>query len=158
MAQGSGNGRTASAGMPSDSFAGFLLFLGCTGKSAQIPLRDVAPGRDGRSHSGFRVIHAATMVTAGVYLVVRLSPLFAILPEVPMTITVIGPSPPLGGDRGTFPERHQEGPRLFGRFPARLYVHGRGVAAFDASIFHVFTHAFFKAVFLGAGAVITCRG
>lgn len=144
------------AGMPLLTLAGFLLFLGCTGKSAQIPLVTWLPDAMAGPTPVSALIHAATMVTAGVYLVVRLSPLFAILPEVLMTITVIGLLTALWAAIAGLFQNDIKKVLAYSTISQLGYMFmAAGVAAFDASIFHVFTHAFFKAaLFLGAGAVI----
>src|SRR5574344_199404 len=144
------------AGMPLLTLAGFLLFLGCTGKSAQIPLVTWLPDAMAGPTPVSALIHAATMVTAGVYLVVRLSPLFAILPEVLMTITVIGLLTALWAAIAGLFQNDIKKVLAYSTISQLGYMFmAAGVAAFDVSIFHVFTHAFFKAaLFLGAGAVI----
>ena len=102
------------------------------------------------------LIHAATMVTAGVFMVCRLSPMFEYAPDRLAFVTVIGAATALlRRHRRPGPERHQARHRLFDLQPARLHVLRRRRLAYGAAMFHLFTHAFFKALlFLGAGSVI----
>ena len=134
-----------------------LLFIGAMGKSAQLFLHTWLPDAMEGPTPVSALIHAATMVTAGVFLVCRMSPLFEYAPEAKTFIIVYRRlDGVLRGDRGPGAERHQARDRLFDLFAAWLHVRGRRRrASIGAAMFHLFTHAFFKAMlFLGAGSVI----
>ena len=126
------------------------------GKSAQLGPAHLAARRHGGPDAGLALIHAATMVTAGVFMVARLSPLFERADVALTVVTFVGANDRLlRGDHRLRAERHQAGDRLFDLQPARLHVLRLGVSAYSAGIFHLMTHAFFKALlFLGAGSVI----
>lgn len=133
-----------------------LLFVGATGKSAQIPLYVWLPDAMAGPTPVSALIHAATMVTAGVYMVARFSFLYAQVEIAGLVVAWVGVLTALIA-------------AIFGMFQndikkilaystvsqlGYMFV-GVGVAAYSAGIFHVFTHAFFKALlFLGAGSVI----
>jgi NADH-quinone oxidoreductase subunit L len=132
------------------------LFLGCAGKSAQIPLYVWLPDAMAGPTPVSALIHAATMVTAGVYLVARLSMVFVLSPFAMATVTVIGALTAIfAASIGLF--QHDLKKVLAYSTVSQLgfMFIGVGVGAFSAGFFHVFTHAFFKAcLFLGAGSVI----
>jgi NADH-quinone oxidoreductase subunit L len=99
------------------------------------------------------LIHAATMVTAGVFMVCRLSPMFEQSDTALAVVTLVGAATAyLRGDRRHRAERHQARDRLFDLLPARLHVFAAGVGAYSAAMFHLFTHAFFKALLFLAPA------
>ena len=100
-----------------------LLFLGAVGKSAQIPLFPwLADAMEGPTPVS-ALIHAATMVTAGVYLMCRINPILHLAPDAAHVVAWIGVATALRrGDDRLRPERHQEGPRLLDGLPARLHV------------------------------------
>jgi hypothetical protein len=105
------------------------------------------------------LIHAATMVTAGVYMVARSHPIFTHAPIAMETSRSSACDRVLRRHHRPGAERHQESFRLLHRFAARLHVPGRGRGRVLAGIFHLMTHAFFKALlFLGAGSVIHALG
>ncbi len=136
--------------------ATLLLFVGATGKSAQFPLHVWLPDAMEGPTPVSALIHAATMVTAGVYMVARFSPLYS-LSEVAMAVVVI---------IGTFTALFAATMALVNNDIKRVLAYstisqlgymfiGVGVGAYAAGIFHLMTHAFFKALlFLGAGSVM----
>lgn len=137
-----------------------LLFFGCTGKSAQIPLHLWLPDAMAGPTPVSALIHAATMVTAGIYLIARLSPVFAGA-EV-LGAPVLGLVAVVGGLTAFFAGAAAIGQDDIKKVLAYSTVSqlgymflGVGALAMGAAVFHLVTHAFFKAVlFLGAGAVI----
>jgi len=142
--------------MPLLSVAGILFFVGCTGKSAQIPLLTWLPDAMAGPTPVSALIHAATMVTSGVYLVARLSNLFVLCPDVLNVILVVGALTAFWAAFAGLFQNDIKKVLAYSTISQLGYMFmAAGVSAFDASIFHVFTHAFFKAsLFLGAGAVI----
>ena len=138
------------------SLAGVLFFIGCTGKSAQIPLLTWLPDAMAGPTPVSALIHAATMVTSGVYLLARLGSMFAVLPQVLTIIVVVGMLTAFWAAVSGLFQNDIKKVLAYSTISQLGYMFmAAGVCAFDASIFHVFTHAFFKAaLFLGAGAVI----
>ena len=138
------------------SVAGALFFIGCTGKSAQIPLLTWLPDAMAGPTPVSALIHAATMVTSGVYLLARLGNMFCILPDLLMMITLVGMFTAFWAAVAGLLQNDIKKVLAYSTISQLGYMFmAAGVCAFDASIFHVFTHAFFKAaLFLGAGAVI----
>jgi NADH-quinone oxidoreductase subunit L len=132
------------------------LFLGCAGKSAQIPLYIWLPDAMAGPTPVSALIHAATMVTAGVYLVARTHAIFLLSPAAMAVVAVTGVlTALLAASIGLF--QHDLKKVLAYSTVSQLgfMFIGVGVGAFAAGFFHVFTHAFFKAcLFLGAGSVI----
>ena len=132
------------------------LFLGCAGKSAQIPLYIWLPDAMAGPTPVSALIHAATMVTAGVYLVARMHFVFLLSPAAMAVVAVTGVCTALlAASIGLF--QHDLKKVLAYSTVSQLgfMFIGVGVGAFAAGFFHVFTHAFFKAcLFLGAGSVI----
>ena len=133
-----------------------LLFLGAAGKSAQIPLYVWLPDAMAGPTPVSALIHAATMVTAGVYLVARLHFLFALAPVASTTVAVIGAATALLAATIAVAQNDFKKVLAYSTVSQLGYMFvGVGVGAYGAGIFHVFTHAFFKAcLFLGSGAVI----
>ncbi len=133
-----------------------LLFLGATGKSAQIPLYVWLPDAMEGPTPVSALIHAATMVTAGVYMVARSAPLFELAP---LSLTVVAW---IGGLTAVFAASIALVQNDIKRIVAYSTISqlgymflGCGVGAYAAAIFHLMTHAFFKALlFLGSGSVI----
>jgi len=133
-----------------------FFFLGAAGKSAQIPLYVWLPDAMAGPTPVSALIHAATMVTAGVYLVARSSVLFALSPVGSATVAGIGALTALFA--ATIALRQQDIKKVLAYSTVSqlgyMFV-GVGVGAYAAGIFHLMTHAFFKALlFLGSGAVI----
>jgi NADH-quinone oxidoreductase subunit L len=135
---------------------GLALFLGCTGKSAQIPLYVWLPDAMAGPTPVSALIHAATMVTAGVYLVCRLSFVFVLSPFTMMVIAVTGAATALFAATIALVQNDIKKVLAYSTVSQLGFMFlGVGVGAFTAGFFHVFTHAFFKAcLFLGAGSVI----
>ena len=133
-----------------------FITLGVTGKSAQFPLYIWLPDAMAGPTPVSALIHAATMVTAGIFLVCRLSNLIVLLPVVMNTIAFIGAFTALFAALMAITQRDIKKILAYSTVSQLGYmVLACGVGAFSTAIFHVFTHAFFKALlFLGAGAVI----
>jgi NADH-quinone oxidoreductase subunit L len=135
---------------------GLALLLGCTGKSAQIPLYVWLPDAMAGPTPVSALIHAATMVTAGVYLVCRLNFVFVLSPFVMTVIAVIGVLTALVAATIALAQNDIKKVLAYSTVSQLGFMFlGVGTYAFAAGFFHVFTHAFFKAcLFLGAGSVI----
>lgn len=133
-----------------------LLFIGATGKSAQIPLFVWLPDAMAGPTPVSALIHAATMVTAGVYMVARCSILFASAPTILTVVAVIGILTALFAASIGLVQNDIKKVLAYSTISQLGYMFlACGVGAFSAGIFHVMTHAFFKALlFLGAGSVI----
>jgi NADH-quinone oxidoreductase subunit L len=133
-----------------------FLFLGCAGKSAQIPLYVWLPDAMAGPTPVSALIHAATMVTAGVYLVCRLSDVFILSPTAMAVIAITGALTALLAASIALVQNHMKRILAYSTVSQLGFMFAAvGVGAFSAGIFHVFTHAFFKAcLFLGAGAVM----
>jgi NADH-quinone oxidoreductase subunit L len=141
---------------PFAAVIGILLFIGCTGKSAQIPLFTWLPDAMAGPTPVSALIHAATMVTAGVYLVARMSFLFVLSDVAMMVVAVVGVLTALMA--ATIGMAQNDIKRVLAYSTVSqlgfMFV-AVGVGAYAAGIFHLMTHAFFKALlFLGSGAVI----
>ncbi len=136
--------------------ASLFLFLGCTGKSAQIPLYMWLPDAMAGPTPVSALIHAATMVTAGVYLCCRMSPVFHQSPTAMATIAIIGALTALLAASIALVQNQMKRILAYSTVSQLGFMFAAvGCGAFTAGIFHVFTHAFFKAcLFLGAGAVM----
>jgi NADH-quinone oxidoreductase subunit L len=138
------------------SLATLLLFIGATGKSAQIPLYVWLPDAMEGPTPVSALIHAATMVTAGVYMIGRNAVLFSHTPETLQIVAVVGAATALMA--GTIGLVQNDIKRVLAYSTVSqlgLMFLAMGVGAFGAGIFHLYTHAFFKAcLFLGSGAVI----
>jgi NADH-quinone oxidoreductase subunit L len=138
------------------SLATLLLFVGATGKSAQIPLYVWLPDAMEGPTPVSALIHAATMVTAGVYMIGRNAVLFSHAPETLAIVAGIGVATALMA--GTIGMVQNDIKRVLAYSTVSqlgLMFVAMGVGAFAAGIFHLYTHAFFKALlFLGSGAVI----
>src|SRR6266404_611021 len=133
-----------------------LLFLGAVGKSAQIPLYVWLPDAMAGPTPVSALIHAATMVTAGVYMVVRSNALYRLAPGAMMVVALIGALTALFA--ATIGIRQWDIKKVLAYSTVSqlgfMFI-GVGVGAFTAGLFHLLTHAFFKAcLFLGSGSVI----
>jgi NADH-quinone oxidoreductase subunit L len=133
-----------------------FLFLGVTGKSAQVPLYIWLPDAMAGPTPVSALIHAATMVTAGVYLMCRLSPVFLHSDTAMMVIAVVGTITALLAASIAVVQHEMKKILAYSTVSQLGFmVAACGVGAFSAGFFHVFTHAFFKAcLFLGAGSVM----
>ncbi len=133
-----------------------FLFLGCTGKSAQIPLYVWLPDAMAGPTPVSALIHAATMVTAGVYLVARTSVLFALAPTTGMVVAGVGALTALFAATIGLRQYDIKKVLAYSTVSQLGYMFlAVGTGAWAAGIFHLVTHAFFKALlFLGAGSVI----
>ena len=133
-----------------------LLFVGATGKSAQIPLYVWLPDAMEGPTPVSALIHAATMVTAGVYMIGRNAVLFSHAPETLTIIAVIGAATALMAGTIGMVQNDIKRVLAYSTVSQLGYMFlAMGVGAYSAGIFHLFTHAFFKALlFLGSGAVI----
>jgi NADH-quinone oxidoreductase subunit L len=138
------------------SLIALFLFIGATGKSAQIPLFVWLPDAMAGPTPVSALIHAATMVTAGVYMVGRCSILFASAPAIMTVVAVIGVVTALFAASIGMVQNDIKKVLAYSTISQLGYMFlAMGVGAFSAGIFHVMTHAFFKALlFLGAGSVI----
>jgi NADH-quinone oxidoreductase subunit L len=138
------------------SLAALLLFIGATGKSAQIPLYTWLPDAMEGPTPVSALIHAATMVTAGVYMIGRNAVLFSHAPETMMIVAVIGALTALMAGTIGLVQNDIKRVLAYSTVSQLGYMFlAMGVGAFGAGIFHLYTHAFFKALlFLGSGAVI----
>jgi NADH-quinone oxidoreductase subunit L len=133
-----------------------LLFLGACGKSAQIPLYVWLPDAMAGPTPVSALIHAATMVTAGVYLVARCSALFVLAPDALTLVAWIGAGTAIFAATIGLAQNDIKKVLAYSTVSQLGYMFlACGVGAFSAGMFHVFTHAFFKAcLFLGSGSVI----
>ncbi len=133
-----------------------FLFLGCVGKSAQIPLYVWLPDAMAGPTPVSALIHAATMVTAGVYLVARSHFLFAIAPAASLTVVAIGALTALFAATIALKQWDIKKVLAYSTVSQLGYMFvGVGAGAYVAGVFHLITHAFFKALlFLGSGSVI----
>jgi NADH-quinone oxidoreductase subunit L len=134
----------------------FLLFVGAMGKSAQLILHTWLPDAMEGPTPVSALIHAATMVTAGVFLVCRMSPLMEFAPEATAFITVIGACTAFFAATVGLVQNDIKRVIAYSTCSQLGYMFvAAGVGMYSAAMFHLFTHAFFKAMlFLGAGSVI----
>ena len=133
-----------------------FLFLGCTGKSAQIPLYTWLPDAMAGPTPVSALIHAATMVTAGVYLVARTNVLFSLAPVSSTVVAGIGALTALFAATIALRQYDIKKVLAYSTVSQLGYMFiGVGTGAYASGVFHLVTHAFFKALlFLGAGSVI----
>ena len=135
---------------------GVLLFIGATGKSAQIPLLTWLPDAMAGPTPVSALIHAATMVTAGVYLVVRSNAIYQMSPTAMWIIAIIGAATAIFAASIAIAQNDIKKVLAYSTVSQLGFMFlAAGVGAFTVAIFHVMTHAFFKALlFLGSGSVI----
>jgi NADH-quinone oxidoreductase subunit L len=139
--------------------AAALLLGGALGKSAQLPLQVWLPDAMAGPTPVSALIHAATMVTAGVYLIARTHVLFELAPVVQSTVAIIGAATLLLAGFSALTQRDIKRVLAYSTISQIGYMFlALGVGAWSAAIFHLITHAFFKALlFLGAGVVILAQ-
>ena len=144
----------------SASLVGILLFIGATGKSAQIPLHVWLPDAMAGPTPVSALIHAATMVTAGVYLVARMSGVYLQAPEASAVIAIVGVATAFFAATIAVVQTDIKKVLAYSTVSQLGFMFlALGVGAYGVAIFHVVTHAFFKAcLFLGAGSVIHALG
>jgi NADH-quinone oxidoreductase subunit L len=143
-------------GTPSLTAIALLLFLGAAGKSAQLPLYPwLADAMEGPTPVS-ALIHAATMVTAGVYLMCRISPILHLAPDAAHTVAIIGAATAFLGATIACAQDDIKKILAYSTISQLGYMFlAAGVGAYVAAIFLMLTHAFYKALlFLGAGSVI----
>ena len=147
---------TFEVGGPTITLITLMLFLGCTGKSAQIPLYTWLPDAMAGPTPVSALIHAATMVTAGVYLVARSNVLFAMAPVSSAVVAGVGALTALFAATIALKQWDIKKIIAYSTVSQLGYMFlGVGVGAYASGIFHLATHAFFKALmFLAAGSVI----
>src|ERR1700722_6869334 len=143
-------------GDPIITAATLLLFIGACGKSAQIPLYVWLPDAMEGPTPVSALIHAATMVTAGVYMVARSNALFVLAPTSMKTVAIVGALTAVFAASIGLVQNDIKRVLAYSTVSQLGYMFlALGVGAFAAGVFHVFTHAFFKALlFLGSGSVI----
>jgi NADH-quinone oxidoreductase subunit L len=154
--------------MPSDTIAhagvltiiAILLFIGAIGKSAQIPLYVWLPDAMEGPTPVSALIHAATMVTAGVYMVARMHPLFSRAPIAMLVVAIVGAATAFYAATIGLVQTDIKKVLAYSTVSQLGYMFlGCGVGAYAAGIFHLMTHAFFKGLlFLAAGSVIHAMG
>ncbi|HEY1745996.1 MAG TPA: NADH-quinone oxidoreductase subunit L [Xanthobacteraceae bacterium] len=133
-----------------------LLFMGAMGKSAQFLLHTWLPDAMEGPTPVSALIHAATMVTAGVFMVARLSPLFALSPTASVVVTIVGATTAIFAASIALVQNDIKRIIAYSTCSQLGYMFcAMGVGAYSIGMFHLFTHAFFKALlFLGSGSVI----
>jgi len=147
-------------GMTVAGFITLCMFIGATGKSAQIPLFVWLPDAMAGPTPVSALIHAATMVTAGVYMVVRSNLLFQLAPATSGLMAFVGCATALMAATIALAQTDIKKVLAYSTISQLGYMFlACGVGAYTAAVFHVFTHAFFKALlFLGSGSVIHAMG
>jgi NADH-quinone oxidoreductase subunit L len=133
-----------------------LLFVGATGKSAQIPLYTWLPDAMAGPTPVSALIHAATMVTAGIYMIARSNILYTMAPATQAVVAIIGLATAIFAATIALKQNDIKKVLAYSTVSQLGYMFlGLGVGAYTGAVFHVMTHAFFKALlFLGAGSVI----
>ncbi len=135
---------------------GILLFIGATGKSAQIPLYVWLPDAMAGPTPVSALIHAATMVTAGIYMIGRMNFVYTLAPEALIVVATVGALTAIFAASIGFAQNDIKKVLAYSTVSQLGYMFlGMGTGAYTAGIFHLMTHAFFKAcLFLGSGSVI----
>src|SRR5688572_3496962 len=133
-----------------------LLFVGATGKSAQVPLYTWLPDAMAGPTPVSALIHAATMVTAGIYMIARSNILYTLAPLSLVVVAIVGLATAILGATIALKQNDIKKVLAYSTVSQLGYMFlGLGVGAYTGAVFHVMTHAFFKALlFLGAGSVI----
>ena len=137
-----------------------LLFIGAMGKSAQIPLYTWLPDAMAGPTPVSALIHAATMVTAGIYMIARSNLLYTLAPSTMTLVAIIGLATAIFAASIALKQNDIKKVLAYSTVSQLGYMFlGLGVGAYTGAVFHVMTHAFFKALlFLGAGSVIHAMG
>ena len=153
-------GQAGYFGMSLVGFVTLLMFIGATGKSAQIPLYVWLPDAMAGPTPVSALIHAATMVTAGVYMVARFNFLFSMAPETMLVVATVGALTALFAATIGTAQNDIKRVLAYSTVSQLGYMFTAvGVGAYSAGVFHLMTHAFFKAcLFLGSGSVIHAMG
>ncbi len=143
-------------GMPMAFWIGLCLFIGATGKSAQIPLYVWLPDAMAGPTPVSALIHAATMVTAGVYMVARLHALYMLAPVVLAIVAIVGAATALFAAIIGFAQNDFKKVLAYSTVSQLGFMFvGVGTGNFSSGVFHLYTHAFFKAgLFLCAGSIM----
>jgi len=153
---GAVTGAPYALGLPLASFIALCFFVGAMGKSAQIPLYVWLPDAMAGPTPVSALIHAATMVTAGVYMVVRSNVIYQLAPGVSLFVAVIGAATAIFAASIGIAQTDIKKVLAYSTVSQLGYMFlAAGLGAYSAALFHVMTHAFFKALlFLGSGSVI----
>ncbi|HYX26104.1 MAG TPA: NADH-quinone oxidoreductase subunit L, partial [Thermoanaerobaculia bacterium] len=157
---GAVTGAPYALGLPLASFIALCFFVGAMGKSAQIPLYVWLPDAMAGPTPVSALIHAATMVTAGVYMVVRSNVIYQLAPGVSQFVAVIGAATAIFAATIAIAQTDIKKVLAYSTVSQLGYMFlAAGLGAYSAALFHVMTHAFFKALlFLGSGSVIHAMG
>jgi NADH-quinone oxidoreductase subunit L len=147
-------------GLPFASFVALCFFIGAMGKSAQIPLYVWLPDAMAGPTPVSALIHAATMVTAGVYMVVRSNAIYQLAPGISLFVAIIGAATAIFAATIALAQTDIKKVLAYSTVSQLGYMFlAAGLGAYSAALFHVMTHAFFKALlFLGSGSVIHAMG
>lgn len=147
-------------GLTLASFVALCFFIGAMGKSAQIPLYVWLPDAMAGPTPVSALIHAATMVTAGVYMVVRSNVIYQLAPDISMFVAIIGAATAIFAALIGLAQTDIKKVLAYSTVSQLGYMFlAAGLGAYTAALFHVMTHAFFKALlFLGSGSVIHAMG
>jgi len=153
---GAVTGAPYALGLPLASFIALCFFVGAMGKSAQIPLYVWLPDAMAGPTPVSALIHAATMVTAGVYMVVRSNVIYQLAPGVSLFVAIIGAATAIFAASIGIAQTDIKKVLAYSTVSQLGYMFlAAGLGAYSAALFHVMTHAFFKALlFLGSGSVI----
>ena len=156
IAEGAYNAQLVSNNLGLISLAALCLFIGATGKSAQIPLYTWLPDAMAGPTPVSALIHAATMVTAGIFMVTRMHFLFDLAPQIQDLIAIIGAATAvIAASIGLVQNDIKKVLAYSTVSQLGLMFLALGLGAYEIAVFHVITHAFFKAcLFLGSGSVI----